>query len=505
MKRGWFSYAHAPLIVLLLILLSWPAGAAAKEITIMERQENLRLAVCNTVDIRHHQYIAVADLAEALELRLTFDKPSKKLTLQSGQNTLAVFAMNPFVVFNDRTMQMPLPTAYLSGQIYAPFVYFLLILKEVLPYGFEYDTAQNILWVTRTNANILGLSITEKQNGTLIRIALDKPVNARNIYTSESQGWLYIDLYGGSVPGIDQLTVTENSSAIDELAAMQLSKDTARLGFALSKKVKDKQIETRQNPPEVIIALRTHEEVPAALLTQLQREREKWRIDLIIIDAGHGGKDPGAIGVNGLQEKEVTLKIAREIKRQIEADLKLKVVVTRDRDEFIALEKRTEIANQKGGKLFLSIHADSNPNHGVRGHTVYFMGPAKTEEARRVAQFENSVIQLEDSQDKYAGLSDASFILAANAQNSFNKESEEFAAILDREMKGRETEEGLGVRQAGFYVLYGASMPNVLLETAFLSNKHDEKLLKNKDFHRGVADAVVNSIKEFKGRYESAF
>lgn len=505
MKPHQLSPGCALLIELLLILLLWRAGAAAKEITIIERKDNVRLAVCNTIEIRHHQYIALADLAEALELHPAFDKSSKKLTLQSGQNSLALFAMNPFVVFNDRTLQMPMPTAYVNGQIWAPFVYFLIVLKEVLPYSFEYDNAQNILWVTRTNANILGLSITDKQNGTLIRITLDKPVDVRNIYTSETQGWFYIDLYGGSVPGVDQLAVAENSSTIDEVASMQLSKDTARLGFELLKKVKDKQIEARQNPPEVIIALRTHEEVPETLLAQLQKEREKWRIDLIIIDAGHGGKDPGAIGVNGQQEKEVTLKIAKEIKRQIEAELKLKVVVTRDRDEFIALDRRTDIANQAGGKLFISIHADSNPNRSVRGHTVYFMGPAKTEEARRVAQFENSVIQLEDSQTQYAGLSDASFILAANAQNSFNKESEEFAAILDREMKAHETEEGLGVRQAGFYVLYGASMPNVLLETAFLSNKQDEKLLKSKDFHHSVADAVVKSIQEFKQRYESAF
>jgi N-acetylmuramoyl-L-alanine amidase len=178
--------------------------------------------------------------------------------------------------------------------------------------------------------------------------------------------------------------------------------------------------------------------------------------------------------------------------------------MTRDSDKFIPLEQRTDIANRSGGKLFISIHADSNPNKGLRGHTVYFMGPAKTDEARRVAQFENSVIKFEDARQKYEGLSETAFILAANAQNSYNKESEEFAAILDREMKKKQTPQGHGVRQAGFYVLYGASMPNILLETAFISNKTDEKQLSNKDFQSNVAEAVYKSVQEFKNRYESA-
>jgi N-acetylmuramoyl-L-alanine amidase len=133
------------------------------------------------------------------------------------------------------------------------------------------------------------------------------------------------------------------------------------------------------------------------------------------------------------------------------------------------------------------------------------MGPAKTEEARRVAQFENSVIRFEDSDSKYANLSETAFILAANAQNSYNKESEEFAAILDRELKSRQDADGFGVRQAGFYVLHGTSMPNVLLETAFISNKADEKLLGTRNFQVSIAEALCQSIKEFKNRYETAF
>ncbi|NLP12039.1 N-acetylmuramoyl-L-alanine amidase, partial [bacterium] len=136
------------------------------------------------------------------------------------------------------------------------------------------------------------------------------------------------------------------------------------------------------------------------------------------------------------------------------------------------------------------------------GHTVYFMGPAKTDEARRVAQYENSVIEYEDSKKKYAGLSDAAFILAANASNSFNKESQDFADLVDKQLSDLPHAHSIGVRQAGFYVLYGASMPNLLIETGFASNRQDEKRLKDKATHRAIAKAITQGVREFKERYE---
>jgi N-acetylmuramoyl-L-alanine amidase len=223
----------------------------------------------------------------------------------------------------------------------------------------------------------------------------------------------------------------------------------------------------------------------------------------IVIDPGHGGKDPGAVGRDGLFEKTVTLAIAKEIKKELEKTTGVRVMMTREEDVFMPLEMRTKIANEAGGKLFISIHADSNPNKGLRGHTVYFLGPAKTEEARRAAQFENSVIHFEESQEKYADLSDASFILAANAQNSYNKESQEIATMVDNSVNMEAKSASHGVRQAGFYVLYGASMPNILLESAFISNKNDEKLLKNKDFYKSIARALSKSVLEFKKKYEN--
>jgi len=376
-------------------------------------------------------------------------------------------------------------------------------MQDALPFQFEYDATNLNLVIQNSLENITGVSIDEKENGILIHIATMENFAKSDIFTSQRNNWFYIDIYGGRVDTLKAFPVKSESKKILNVAPIQLSNETARISFHSFVNFKEPDIIVNDKSHEIIVSLRTRENISNNILAELQKEREKWKIDVIVIDPGHGGKDPGAIGRNGLYEKNVTLAIAKKIKTELERRLDVKVVMTRKLDTFVPLKRRTEIANKAGGKLFISIHVDSNPSRRLRGHTVYFLGPAKTEESRNVAQFENSVIKFEDSQNHYAGLSDASFILAANAQNSYNKESQDFAAIVDNELHNDIRDRSHGVRQAGFYVLYGASMPNILLETAFISNRNDEKKLKNKSFYGSVAKAICDAVIKFKQRYEA--
>ena len=476
----------------------------AREIVIKDRQSGAVIAHLSTIQAGRYEFLPLSAFAEAIKIPSAINSSRKQFVLQIPHNPVVVHAINPFVRVGTEWRQMPVAALILDGEYYAPAVYFLAIIRDALPFRLDYLSGEAVILTTRSRMGVGGIQIDDMQNGTLIRIALSQPISASNLFLSETNGWLYADLYGGNIGDFKAAAARKNTRTIDRISTIQLSRDTARLGFRLLKKVKEREVKVIASPPEIQIALRTHEEVPAALLDELEREREKWKIDLIVIDPGHGGRDPGALGSSGTREKDFTLKIAREIKRIIERDLKIRVIMTLDSDKFVPLVDRGNIANRAGGKLFISIHADSNPKKGLRGHTVYFMGPAKTEEARRVAQFENSVIKFEDSSSEYANLSETAFILAANAQNSYNKESEEFAAILDREMRSRHQSDGFGVRQAGFYVLHGTSMPNILLETAFISNKADEKLLGTRTFQLSVAEAVCESVRQFKNHYESA-
>jgi N-acetylmuramoyl-L-alanine amidase len=475
-------------------------SSRSDEIILTHGTTGERIASLTTIQAGGYDFVSLADLAKTLDLSYSQNALLKQFQCKS-RKTILVFALNPFIRVNDEIRQMPIAVLYQNGQFYVPLVFFLPCIEDALPFPLEYRQQKREIAISTFHAKVNSLLAEDKQNGVLIRLRLSSQVPLANIYTSESNGWFYVDIYGGQIEDARQVGIQDNSRIVEQIMKVQLSKDTARFGFQLNRTIKEKTIQQQNDPSEILIALRTREEISAGLLAELAKEREKWKIDVVVLDPGHGGKDPGTIGKSGYYEKHLTLAIAKEVKAELERLLKIKVIMTRSTDVFVPLQERTQFANRQNGKLFISIHVDSNPDEKLRGHTVYFMGPAKTEEARRVAQFENSVIQYEDSK-KYAGLSDAAFILAANAQNSFNKESQDFAGQVDQQLCQLPQSHSIGVRQAGFYVLYGSSMPNLLVETGFASNRQDEKRLKDKNTQRLIAHAIAQSVKEFKERYE---
>ncbi len=487
-----------PCVCLLLLL----AGIGlADEIVLIHQTTGERLAGLNTIRAGGYDFVSLADFAQTLDLPYTQNTLLKTFQIKS-RKTIQILALNPFIRVDEEIRQMPVSVLFQNGRFYAPVLFLLPCIQDALPFPLAFHPERQEIAVSTYHAQVQGLTVEDKQNGVLIRLRLSERVPPSNVYTSESNGWFYVDVYAGQIENAAALQIEDKSAIVTQTMKVQLSKDTARFGFRLNRTIKEKNIRLQEQSFEIIIALRTMEQVPADLLAELTREREKWKIDLVIIDPGHGGKDPGTIGVSGYYEKHLTLAIAKELKAELERQLKIKVLLTRDSDVFVPLQERTQFANRKNGKLFISLHVDSNPNKNLHGHTVYFMGPAKTDEARRVAQYENSVIEYEDSKKKYAGLSDAAFILAANASNSFNKESQDFADLVDKQLSNLLRSHSIGVRQAGFYVLYGASMPNLLVESGFASNRQDEKRLKDKATHRSIAKAIAQGVREFKERYE---
>jgi len=228
-------------------------------------------------------------------------------------------------------------------------------------------------------------------------------------------------------------------------------------------------------------------------------------LDVIVLDAGHGGKDAGAIGTNGYMEKQATLGIIRKLGNLIEKEMPgVKVVYTRKDDRFIELYRRGEIANQAKGKLFISVHCNSTPQKPSKatGFTTYILRPGKTDAAIHVAARENAVIKYEPDKTRYAHLSDVDFILTSMSRNQDVKFSEKFAALVQQELGKKISIADNGVSQAGFFVLVGASMPNVLIETGFISNPKEETLLKSESGQSNYARGILNAIKKYKAIYE---
>ena len=182
----------------------------------------------------------------------------------------------------------------------------------------------------------------------------------------------------------------------------------------------------------------------------------------------------------------------------------LKVVYTRKTDKFIDLYKRGKIANENNGKLFISIHCNSTPKKpsNANGFEVYLLRPGRTKEAISIAEFENSVIQYEENPNRYEKLTDENFILVSMAHSSYMKYSERFAEDLHKEFVKHPSLSSRGVKQAGFYVLVGASMPSVLIESGFLSNKNDAKYLNTSSGQQKFAEYVFNGIKKYRESYE---
>jgi N-acetylmuramoyl-L-alanine amidase len=214
----------------------------------------------------------------------------------------------------------------------------------------------------------------------------------------------------------------------------------------------------------------------------------------IVIDPGHGGKDPGTSSPRGLKEKDIVLKVARKVAGKLKASLGCEVVLTRDSDIFIPLEERTAIANSKEGDLFLSIHVNAAPQSTVHGIETYVLDLASNKDAMRLAALENATSARQ--------LSDLQSILVDLLNNSKLHESVKLAEQVQEEMVsglGRKYSHinDLGVKKAPFIVLIGAQMPAILTEIAFLSNPVEEKRLKSDQYLNQVADHISSGISQY--------
>jgi len=234
-----------------------------------------------------------------------------------------------------------------------------------------------------------------------------------------------------------------------------------------------------------------------------QDKKAKVGIKKVVIDAGHGGKDPGCKGANKSHEKNVTLSVALKLGNLIKQNFPdIQIIYTRSTDEFIELEERAQIANKNNADLFISIHCNANPSSTPFGVETYVMGLHKTEANLEVAERENASILMEDNyQTHYQGFdpnSPESYIAISLMQNAYLDHSLHFASIIQSKAVNDAQRTDRGVKQAGFWVLYRTTMPSVLVEIGFLSNPEEEKYLISVNGQDKIVNAINNAFKEYK-------
>jgi N-acetylmuramoyl-L-alanine amidase len=234
---------------------------------------------------------------------------------------------------------------------------------------------------------------------------------------------------------------------------------------------------------------------PASVLTSTLSHS----IRRIVIDPGHGGKDPGAVGPHGLAEKDVNLLLAQELAEILRESYGYEVLLTRMDDTFIPLEERAKLANRCDADLFISLHCNASTSSKLKGFEVYFLSETASDpHADAVARLENAVLSLEGKEAPSPNR--VKEVLRSLVKNANINEASALGSLIDRHLAQRLSEPSLGVKQAAFYVLRGAEMPAVLIETGFVSNVEEERLLQSASFRKALIQGISAGIAAYDNR-----
>ncbi len=461
-------------------------------------------------------YFPLKDFADIIGVNYYYNDESKKIEVKFDKFSLKASARNPFLILTDKNdnkqivIQLPTSTYLINNKVNVPLKYCLKTLETAYGKELNFEVPNKIIIgktieevttppiETPSVFNITSIIINEKANGTLITVKSNKRIPS---YLSAFKKDVLTLTFRKVNVDVDKVNFSGGDGVVKKVEAKNVGPD-AIFYITVGKEYSANEVMNIEKSNDIQITIHNKlfkDNQPPNKL------KDKWEFDVIVIDAGHGGKDAGAIGVNGAKEKDINLAIALKLGKLIQENMKdVKVVYTRKTDVFIDLYKRGKIANENNGKLFISVHCNSTPKKpsDANGFEVYLLRPGRTKEAISIAEFENSVIQYEDNPNRYEKLTDENFILVSMAHSSYMKYSERFAENLHKEFSKHPTLSSRGVKQAGFYVLVGASMPSVLLESGFLSNANDAKLLSSSAGQQKFAEFVFNGIKKYRESYE---
>ncbi len=352
--------------------------------------------------------------------------------------------------------------------------------------------------VSKTNHNVINdIRSWSTKDYTRVVVDLNNGVNYR-ADELKSQKKIYIDLINTSLGDFNKRVIEVKNSGIRKIRIGQFNKSTARIVFDIVKINRYKTFKL-SNPDRLVIDIfyngsktrKNHYSVGS------KRNSFSYQKKRIVIDPGHGGHDPGAIGRTGLKEKNIVLDISLRVEKILRKTYHYDVLLTRKRDIFIPLKRRTVFANSKNADIFVSIHANASKNHNARGIETYLLNWTNDKEALRVAARENriSINKMRRSKNNLGfilaslereGKRDESLKLAHNIQDSL-------VSTLQRKYRVR----NLGVKGAFFYVLVGANMPSTLVEVSFISNHYEERLLRRHSYRSYLALSIAKGINNY--------
>lgn len=368
---------------------------------------------------------------------------------------------------------------------------------------------------------VTGLRFLSSKNYTrvMLDISQDAKFEVRRLKEDPAKGApprIYVDITGARLAMASKEPVPVDDGLLRQVRVGQYSADVVRVVLDMAS-LRDHKAFILPDPYRLVIDLQGQKAAEVAAVKEEPAKAEKNArrgapvkdkkaaapvgnasgIRKIVLDPGHGGKDPGAIGVGGIMEKDLVLAIAKKLAAKLKNELGIQVVLTRKDDRFVALEERTYLANAEDADLFVSLHMNASPNSEARGVETYYLNNTSDEAAMRLAARENGSAR--------KNVSDLQFILSDMTQNMKLEDSITLAHRLQKSVVGGMTKSigevrDLGVKKALFYVLVGARMPSVLVEMFFVTHRVEGLAMSRE----ATQEAMVNSLFEGIQKYNQA-
>ena len=472
--------------ILLILVFGMAVQAAAQDIINLQVERKNGIAYADGVDLGKKLKMNMVWQSEAgiLQIGNSYWALGSAWVNLKDTNFLLQTAVQS-IIASKQSFWLPLPSS-------------LQVFERMLSKPLEYDSASAKI-SSRPTKDLWSLNLDSKENGEVVELKLSKPFAAETFYTKPNY---LLRINGLVIDSTMFLDLVKKSSMISRVIPIQ-DKQSAQItlvlkdncdGVELVKKDEGKtlQVVLRKKKPE---AKATASSSSAALANTSRK------IKTIVLDPGHGGKDPGAIGYNSLKEKEVVLSVGLKLKEKLE-EKGFTVKMTRSTDEFIELAQRPKMASDWGGDLFISLHCNAiegkERQQKTEGFTFYILRASGDEEDRAIARRENQAIALESGKKGKTEISPAEWIILDNQLALYAEKSALLAGYLVEAFDGgsiRKIRKGAG--QAGFMVLVGAYMPAVLAELGFITHPSDATYMSSEKGQNEIADNLARAVVNF--------
>jgi len=441
------------------------------------------------------KYISLDDLRNIYGGTLDWSYIQKKAYWEVNEHRVVLSLFSPYVLVDGKTYNLGYEVKFKNGAIYVPLKNFYPLLRKVKAeeVKLEEESQSSLLEEDLEEARVTELRASTKLNGVLVEIFVSQPVTYEVFLPGHD--WMNINFYHGEIDTA-YFSELEIPGIIKQAKAFQFE-NSSQLSLLLNKSYDVFSHSLIPGPYRIQISMEdTTSQFSQSHVKQIAQRTDF--VDVVIIDPGHGGEDWGNVGPEGLKEKEVALDVAKRLENLFTENSGLKVFLTRQSDQTVPLEQRARFANEKGGDIFLSLHADFSEDPTEAGFRIFIPGQAKS---RR-----DSMTQISENHSSNPGPTDKiedapsgpDTLPGDGTSNRFAKESQDLASMVLEELEKALPTQSRGIGQAEFLVLRKAYMPAIVVQIAYLSSPYEEMLLKEEAFKEWVARALYRAIIRFR-------